>query len=362
MEIGVITNPNSRKNRAKPNRAAELQAVVGGLGEVHATPNVEAIKPVAREFLRRRARFWVADGGDGALHWLVRAGLELLEEKEFRDTGVSLPLTLPTNGGTIDFVAHHVGIRGDAHSLLRELRAALERGEAIEEVEVDSMCIDGVRIDGGREVSFRTYGFASAAGGVGQRFYSKYYADDDPSPKTILKVVSKTVASMPIALSPLRRMPGLPESMKQYARDLFRPTEARVELDGELLPGVAYTGIHIAAMSIDLGGVFRFFGKADEPGCLHALVGEVSPLTILRNLPRMHLGKELRGANVIDRACRVMTIEAAGREHLDPIIDGEYYRGVRRLTFSLGPRVRIPKIRADLASQIRPPAAPRAVA
>jgi diacylglycerol kinase family enzyme len=356
MHIGVITNPNSRKNRDRPHRAAELQAVLGGLGEVHATPSVEAIKPVAREFLRRRARFWVADGGDGALHWLVRAGLELLEEEEFRNAGVALPLTLPTNGGTIDFVAHHVGIRGDAPGLLRELRLALERGEAIEEVEVDSMRIQGVRVEGDREVPFRTYGFASAAGGVGQRFYSKYYADADPSPKTILKVVSKTVASMPVALSPLRRVPGLPESIKQYARDLFRPTEARVFLDGELLPGAAYTGIHIAAMSINLGGVFRFFGKADQPETLHALVGAVSPVTILRNLPRMHLGRELRGENVIDRACREMTIEAIGDEHLDPIIDGEYYRGVRRLTFSLGPRVRIPKVRARRLSQLGPAA------
>jgi diacylglycerol kinase family enzyme len=354
MQIGVITNPNSRKNRGRPNRAAELQALLGGLGEVRATPDVDAIKPVAREFLRRRARYWVADGGDGALHWLVRAGMELLEEDEFRQAGVSLPVTLPTNGGTIDFVAHHVGIRGDAHSLLRELRGALERGDAIEEVEVDSMRIDGVRVEDGREVPFRTYGFASAAGGVGQRFYSKYYADADPSPKTILKVVSRTVASMPVALSPLRSVPGLPDSMKEYARDLFRPTEARVTLDGEPLPGVAYTGIHIAAMSINLGGVFRFFSKADAPGVLHALLGEVSPFTILRNLPRMHLGREMRGENVIDRACRELTVEAAGDEPLDPIIDGEYYRGVRRLTFSIGPRVRIPKVRAGLVSQLAP--------
>ena len=360
MQIGVITNPNSRKNRGQPHRAAELQALLGDLGEVRATANIDAIKPAAREFLRRRARFWVADGGDGALHWLVRAGMELLEEDEFRRTGASLPLTLPTNGGTIDFVAHHVGIRGDAHGLLRELTRALAQGDAIEEVEVDSMRIDGVQLKDGHEVAFRTYGFASAAGGVGQRFYSKYYADEDPSPRTILKVVSRTLASMPVALSPLRLLPGLPVSMKDYARDMFRPTPARVAIDGEAMPGMAYTGIHIAAMSIDLGGVFRFFSKADEPGTLHALVGEVSPLTIVRNLPRMHLGREMRGENVIDRSCEQMTIEAVGDEPLDPIIDGEYYRGVRRLTFSLGPRVRIPVLCADRARRLVPPSRPLA--
>ena len=31
---------------------------------------------------------------------------------------------------------------------------------------------------------------AEQAGGVGQRFYSKYYADKDPNPRTIVKVVA----------------------------------------------------------------------------------------------------------------------------------------------------------------------------
>ena len=79
MQIGVITNPNSRKNRNRPDRADRLRRIVGDLGEVHATSSVESIKPVLREFLRKRARYWVADGGDGALHWMVRMGMEVLQ-------------------------------------------------------------------------------------------------------------------------------------------------------------------------------------------------------------------------------------------------------------------------------------------
>ena len=42
-----------------------------------------SIKPVLRDFLRKRARYWVADGGDGALHWMLRMGMEVLQEDEF---------------------------------------------------------------------------------------------------------------------------------------------------------------------------------------------------------------------------------------------------------------------------------------
>jgi diacylglycerol kinase family enzyme len=342
MDIGVITNPRSRKNRGRPNRAAELQRILGDCGEVHATRDVDSIKPVLRDFLRRRARYWVADGGDGALHQMVRAGLELLEEEEFE--GVTLPLTVPTNGGTIDYVAHNVGIVGRAEEIIAALRGAVETGQSIEEVEVDSMLIEGVEATERGDEPFRTYGFASAVAGIGQRFYDKYYADADPNPRTILKVVGTTIASMPISLSPLRALPGIPGHLRDYARDMFKPARCRVTLDGMILPHDDYAGVHIASMSINHGGVFRLFGRADEPGLMHALVGSTTPLGIVANLPRMHLGMQLRGKNLVDRACREMTVEATGDELLAPIVDGEYYRQLRKLSFRVGPRLRIPKV------------------
>jgi len=343
MQIGVITNPNSKKNLRKPDRARVLQSIVGDLGQVVQTPSPEAIKPVLRDFLRRRARFWVSDGGDGALHWMLRMGLEVLEEDEFR--GHSLPLAMPTNGGSIDFVAHNVGLRGTAESLLAGLRTALESGQQIEEVEVDSMLCEGIRLDDeGREVSFRTLGFAAAAGGIGQRFFEKLFEAGNHTSKTIVSIVVKTVTSYPVAMSPLSHVPGMPGVLRQFAKDMFRPTMARITLDGEALSRVDCTGIHVASMSIDLGGVFKFFNKADVPGQLHAIVGSPSPLCIIGNIPRAYLGKNMVGRDIYDGPCREMTMEAASDELLGPVIDGEYYPNVRSLTFKVGPRVRIPKV------------------
>lgn len=348
MEIGVITNPNSRKNRNRPDRAERLQRIVGDMGEVHQTQSIASIKPVLREFLRKRARYWVADGGDGALHWMLRTGMEILQEEEFVGQSLTLPMTLPTKGGTIDFVANNVGIQGDAEGILGSLRRSLEHNAVVEETEVDSMVIDGVQLVDGVEVPFRTYGFASAAGGIGQRFYAKYYAAKDPNPRTIMKVVANTVASAPIALTPLSRLPL--GSWSTYAREVFEPTYCKVMLDGMRLPGDRFTGVHIASMSINLGNVLRFFGKADQAGLMNAIVGTPSPWNIIRNLPRMARGEEMRGRNILDRPCREMLIEATTDELLSPIIDGEYYRNVKRLEYRVGPRVRIPKVVAPKAA------------
>ena len=353
MQIGVITNPNSRKNKNRPGRAAKLQSIVGEMGEVHSTDTVDSIKPILRDFLRKRARYWVADGGDGALHWMLRMGMEVLQEDEFsgHSSGqpFSLPMTLPTKGGTIDFVANNVGITGDAEGILATLRSQLEHGTFVQETEVDSMCIDGVRLEGGVEVPFRTYGFASAAGGVGQRFYAKYYAHKDPNPRTIVKVLAAALASTPIAMTPLSRLPL--GKLSTYAKDIFEPTQCKVTIDGMRLPGDAFTGVHVASMSINLGNVLRFFGKADQPGLMNAIVGTPSPWSIIRNIPRMARGEEMRGRDILDRPCREMIMESTGDELLEPIIDGEYYRNVKRLTYHVGPRVRIPKVIAPKAAR-----------
>ena len=343
MDIGVITNPNSRKNRNRPNRAARLQQIVGDRGEVRQTESLDSIKPVLREFLRKRARYWVADGGDGALHWMVRMGMEVLQEDEFVGQSLRLPITMPTKGGTIDFVANNVGIEGNAEGLLATMRQRLEQGSTIEETEVDSMVVDGVQLIDGVDTEFRTYGFASAAGGVGQRFYSKYYADPDPNPRTIMKVVANTILSLPFSRLPLGKLSA-------YAKDIFAPTKCSVLLDGMRLPGEEFTGVHIASMSINLGNVLRFFGKADRPGLMNAIVGTPTPWGVVRNLPRMARGDEMIGPDVLDRPCREMTLEAVGDELLAPIIDGEYYRNVKKLTFRVGPRVRIPKVVAPRLS------------
>jgi diacylglycerol kinase family enzyme len=133
--------------------------------------------------------------------------------------------------------------------------------------------------------------------------------------------------------------------LREYAREFFKPTPCRITLDGMVLPESSFTGIHIASMSINLGNVLRFFHKADQEGLMHALVGTPTPLQVVRNLPRMHRGKDMVGRSIIDRPCRSMTMEALpGNELLEPIIDGEYYRGVKSMSFNLGPRVRIPKV------------------
>ena len=113
MYLGVIVNPFARKNRGC--RAIAVRpcvVIVGPWGEVHETDSVGDLPGIV-ERLRPRASHLVSDGGDGALHWLINE--MLVQESDPRQW----PTFVPTNGGSIDFVARKARIRGRADTILR---------------------------------------------------------------------------------------------------------------------------------------------------------------------------------------------------------------------------------------------------
>ncbi|HVY62405.1 MAG TPA: diacylglycerol kinase family protein, partial [Planctomycetota bacterium] len=241
LRIGVITNPNSKKNRARHGRAAELQRILGDRGVVRETRSVEDIQPVIREFLEQDVRYWVSDGGDGALHWLINEA-----QPEFAARGLGLPVTVPTNGGTIDFVAKKVGIRGQADQILAKLVEAEAAGQGLPVEEVPSFIMSGTRVEaGGVERPFEKIGFTAAVCGVGQRFFDLYYLEPLPGPDTLVKIIAKGVASIALNAPVVRSLPLVPRAWREYVHYMLKPHEVRVHVDGRRLPEPAQRALHV---------------------------------------------------------------------------------------------------------------------
>ncbi|MEB2311725.1 MAG: diacylglycerol kinase family protein [Sorangiineae bacterium] len=339
-EIAVILNPNSRKNRrAQAGRVGRLARALGARGVVRETPSLDALPETLRELLADdELRYLVADGGDGSLHWVLNESLAVLAEAALRAR--PLPPIMPTNGGTIDFVARKVGIRGDAENLVGRLASELSLGAAPQIVEVDTLELTGTQLrPDGREQPFRKLGFALAAGGIGQRFFDKYYRERELGAGAIVRVVTRAVASH---LAERAGAP-LPEKALRYGREVFSPTPARVTIDGERVPGSRHGAIHAGSIDVVLGGVFRVFPLAREPGQLHFQAGDIRPLEIIRAIPELVRGGAIPSRHLVEKAGREMLIEADG-ELLCPVIDGELFRGLTRLEVRAGPRVRVPRV------------------
>lgn len=333
--IGIVLNPNARKNRQRPDRVATLRVIVGRHGAVHETASLQGLRSALRELIRDGASCLVSDGGDGALNWMYNE-LESLCSEEFPTCPI--PPIMPTNSGTIDFVATKVGLRGQAERIVGALvqRAAANVPPAV--VELESLLLEGEQVlPNGQVAPFRRVGFAAAIGGIGQRFFDKYYRIPDPGVATIVRVVAAAVGSQALGWVPIR----LPRRWTAYATELFAPTRARVAIDGEQLPGTAHAAIHAGAFDVNLGGVFRVFPLARAPGVLHLQAGALSPWQMVRNIPRLYRGAIIRSDTLWERAGQEMTVEAAGDELLSPVVDGEIFAGVTRVTVRPGPPIRI---------------------
>ncbi len=338
--IAVIFNPNSRKNRKRPHGWAErLRHIVADLGEVHETRELAELRPVLESALERGVDYLVSDGGDGSLHWAANEALALL-----RQSGTSrLPNLVPTNGGAIDFVARKVGITGNAEKILLSLTRSLKRRRPPELVPIDSLEVSGaVRDAGGREQPFLRIGFALAAGGIGQRFFDKYYRQPEPGTRAILSVVLRSVASHGVG-----QLAGwAPEELLRYGREVFAPTRARVTIDGWTVPCESHGAIHAGSLDVSLAGVFRVFPLARTRGQLHFQAGGIVPTEIIRALPDLYRGRAIKSEHLFEKAGQEMHVEALGDELLSPIIDGEIFRGLSRMTVRRGPVIWVPRISA----------------
>jgi hypothetical protein len=342
--IGIITNPNSRKNRLHPGRYEDMKQRVGDLGLVRRTHHTGEIAEVVRDFLDLGIPYWVADGGDGAFHWLTNVLTQVMRERGGKDP---MPALMPTNAGTIDFIGRKAGVVGDADALIAALCATLRQGREPEVQTIGSVHLLGVNGPDsdlpGRP--FEKVGFACALAGLSQRIFDKFYAQDSQNAVGLIQVVIKTLVSAATQGPFLRHLP-VPISVRHYSDSVFEPMPLDVWIDGEQLPMRVFRDCDVGAIDINLAGVFRFFPFAGVPGKMHVQCGNPGPIDVLRNLPYMATGKPLHIDDYFQGAASSLKLVARDGRRIDPVIDGELYWGLTEITAVPGPRIRVVRLRA----------------
>jgi diacylglycerol kinase family enzyme len=327
MYLGVIVNPLARKNRAaRHDPAADLRRIVGPWGEVHETTSVEDLRGVIKELCPRVSHL-VSDGGDGSLNWLINETEQCVSDPE------RWPTFVPSNGGSVNAVARKARVRGRPQAILRALATAAETDQPPPEVLLDTLALDGETADGAK---FHRLCFGLAAGGVGNRFYDKYYDNHTHGRADVVRVIARSFRDY-ITNKVVH------SSKPNYATSLFAPTQARVVIDGEEVPTRTHRLLHAGAIDLHIGGGFRLFPKAEKPGALHFQAGNLRPSLIVARFPGALRSGRLRGAELWDVNGQEMIIEAE-EEPLSPIIDGERFIGIVRLVARAGPLVRIAQV------------------
>jgi len=349
MQVGVITNPNSKKNYRRPGRRRSLEQAVGRHGVVCETRSLEDLPKVVHGLLDEGCEYWVCDGGDGTLHWVLNSLFDAVKARTPAGQPVELPIVVPTNGGTVDFVARKAGIKGDADAIVRRLIGRLERDTPIHTITIDTCRATGVTSPDAATspapAPFDRIGLAMALGGVAQAFFDRFYAlPKDRGAMAIAQVIGAAAGSALVhtLAPPLRRFLS-----DDLATDFFRPTRAHVEVDGQRLPFSSFASMQVGAIDINLAGVVRCFRHAREGGVLHFQAMSMSPIGVVCNVPNIFLGTPILGKQVYDDRARNVRIVAEHGERLGPVIDGEQFFGLERIELSLGPSLRLPTLSAN---------------
>ena len=336
--LGVIVNPNSKRNRKRKNFRAELEAALEGKGIVIETPNVDAIPAALAELRDAGAMYWLADGGDGALHWMINKACGAFGADWVADNVVFIP----SNGGTINYVAKAIKLKGRSLKVAGRLVELLESGGTPPVVEVPCLKMR-LESGAGRRAS-TVYGFGNAFGGYGANFYGPFYdGDAGRGPLRIMAISASgfaAAAGRTAFSGPFRRLK--PKFIERAEYDYLRPVVGGALLDGEPVrdrhgePLRELTVVQCSSIPLNLA-VFRVFPEAKD-AVMHAQVGDVTPLRMAWCMPGLMTGRSVNGIvpDAYDGPASTLSVWSDG-EGMIPILDGEVYEDVYRADVVAGP-------------------------
>ena len=307
--IGIISNPNSRRNRRHPEQMRRLAYVLGKDDVDVTTKSIDDVDTVARRFRDAEIDILALNGGDGTNHVSLSSFIRVYGDQP-------LPLIALLRGGTMNTISNAIGITGTPNALLVNI---VEKHYLEQPFEISERDLLKVTDDMGP-----SYGFIFGTGVV-SNFLSMYYDTGHPSPGTAVVLIARAL------LSALVRGP--------LVKTLGAPVSGQLIADGELWESGEY--LAVAASTIDQIGLgFRPFIRCEaKPGFFHVVTIKSSPLRTFGLLPRLRMGKPLLQKDAPDTVAKKLVFESEAP--IEYTIDGDLHRSGKSVTLETGPRLRI---------------------
>lgn len=312
--IAVVSNPRSGKNRRNPQLVDRLTYVLGDSGVVAQPRDLDHLEDTVREFRERDIDIVCVNGGDGTLHKVLSALVVVYGDGATGDDlrTVRLPCVAILKGGTLNTMARNIGQKTGGDAMLGRIVSAWHGRQPLRTVERTATVVNNTHA-----------GFLFGTG-VLYRFMRMYEEGAQPTPWKAIKLVTKVCLSTAVG-GPL-------------AREVFALDEARVTLDGRDWKPSGYAAIAVGTMA-DLGLGWKLFHAAsDHPDHFHALGFACPPMTVLKRLYRIPLGRPLDQPGIIDRVGQRLVIEGPAAQGF--MMDGDFVIGGQQLVVEAGPRLR----------------------
>lgn len=343
--LGIVTNPYAGKNAATSHRSRELQTIIGKYGEVRESRNIDQLKSILSEFAAHKVPYIVCDGGDGTIHWIINTYLEVLNQTKKDAIEQHMPIFVPTNGGTIDFLARKVNAQGGTYKILKKLNRLFRTDSVPEPVPLRTFMMEGKYTKEHLGKSYRKLAFSGALAGFAQKFFNKYYESGKPSLQTIVEVITKTFTSTAFRGSWFQDY--VPKDVAGYANQIFDPIAAEVKIDGKSVPFTRINTLNVGSIAIEIKSLLKLFANADRDKKLHMHVGYLEPYEVFANLGNLFAGNDYTGKELIQTTSETIDIISKEVEGLNPCLDGELFTGMATMRVTVGPSIRFLGIKGE---------------
>ncbi len=341
--LGIITNPYAGKNASHSHRAKELGRIIGPYGWVRESRNLDQLKSILYDFAAHKVPYVVCDGGDGTVHWIINTYLEVLGDIPLDEIEASLPIFIPTNGGTIDFLAKKVGSSGGTIKILRKLKKLFDAETLPQVTSLRTFMMEGRYTQKLHGEAYRKLAFSGALAGFAQKFFNKYYESGKPSINTVIEVITKTFTSTAFKGSWFEGY--VPKDVASYSNEIFDPVQIDVVIDGKSVPYERINTLNVGSIAIEIKSLIKLFARADQDQKLHMHVGYLEPFEVFANLPNLFAGNDYTGKELIQTTANTIEIVSREKEGLNPCLDGELFTGMETMNITVGPHIRFMGVR-----------------
>lgn len=309
--IAVVSNPVSGRNKRDPRIVKRLRARTTAPHLYLEPPGPEATDALAAELhARSDLELLCLNGGDGTLAHVLSAFA--------RQWGPApLPPVAILRGGTMNTVAHGIGLQGQPWAILERV---LQRHAAGAEQPTTTRHLMRIKDGLGPD----RYGFLFG-NGVISNYLEAYYEGGDPSPVKGARVLARAILSAMVGGA--------------FARRIARPTRVRVSLDGQRWSPEAY--LSVAAGTVDdMGLGFKpFWAVTRHPGQLQALGFACPAAALATRIPGTWFGRPWHHPGIVDQLGTRLVL--AADEPISYMIEGDFHRGGQQVEVEVGPPVRL---------------------
>jgi len=309
--IGIVTNPNSRRNRRFPEQMHRLGYILGKDDVYELTNQPQDIGPRRRGVPPQRHRHLALNGGDGTNHVTLTTFIEVYGDQP-------LPKIAFMRGGTMNTTSNAIGVHGTPGKILLNL---VERYYTTQDFDITERDILKLTDQDGNV----RYGFIFG-NGIMANFLEVYYENASPSPTVAASLLARTIGSAIVG--------------GEFAQNLIRPVTIELDLDGDVIPPRPYVSLAVSTIE-QIGLGFRPFTRCEEkPGYFHLSLIKGKPTQLVSALLPIRLGQrpnpETMESRIAHRAVLRSDVE------FGYTIDGDMHTargGV--LTIEAGPRLQI---------------------